>query len=530
MVDMLNAESPPRLRAWGRALSLKRSIVVGIALGILLPALIVGPFLAREIYVREIQARSQTLLHQYASMLEQTMPNPIWYVDAPAAQAFVNSVMLNPDVVRILVEDASLGHLVLAEKPNVPKDSRIQEMRTVVRNGLPIGRITVDMTTAQVEQQFFYTLVRVAAALLVQLVVSCLLLFWLFEGRLMRPLRQLHRDADRLAGGELASPVLAVRDDEIGALAHGMDHMRSQLFAFQSELEQRVQERTQALETANQELLQAMATLKNAQDEIQRTDRLAALGALVAGVAHELNTPIGVCVTVASTLRETSDSFEASLAQGVTRGALSTYVSHNQQGTEILMRSLAQAAELIGGFKQVAVDRTSAQRRVFDLHAMVVETAMTIGISLKHSNHQLLTDVPTGIHMDSYPGPLGQVFSNLIANAVLHAFGPGVAGRVTVSARSCAPQAVELRVQDNGCGITPANLNRIFDPFFTTRLGQGGSGLGLNIVYNLVTVVLGGSIRVESTVNQGTTFVMVLPLTAPNSVTPEPACEHPDRA
>lgn len=518
------------LKAWGSVLqrmrgktwSVKRSIVLGIALGIVLPAMVVGPILAREIYVREIQARSQVLLHQYAAMLEQTMSNPIWYVDAAAAQTFVNSVMLNPDVVRILVEDAALGQLVLEEKAGVSVGSRIRETRPVKRNDMVIGHVTIDIATDQVEIQFFYTLLRLAGALLVQLAMSCFLLIWLFEGRLMRPLRQLRQDANRLAQGDLSVPVLAVRDDEIGALAHGMDHMREQLHVFQSELEQRVQERTLALETANQELLSTMATLRNAQDEIQRTDRLAALGALVAGVAHELNTPIGVCVTVASTLNESSEKFAVAMGGGVTRATLSSYVSHNQQGTEILMRSLAQAAELIGGFKQVAVDRTSAQRRLFDLQAMVVETAMTISISLKHSNHQLQTDVPTGIAMDSYPGPLGQVFSNLVANALLHAFDAQTAGQILLSARLLSGESVELRVQDNGCGISPANLNRIFDPFFTTRLGQGGSGLGLNIVYNLVTVVLGGSIRVESVLGEGTCFVLQLPLVAPHSVNAVP--------
>jgi C4-dicarboxylate-specific signal transduction histidine kinase len=372
-----------------------------------------------------------------------------------------------------------------------------------------------------VQQQFMGKLVTAAVALLMQVLISFGLLFLLFERRLMRPLRQLLGDAKRLSSGQLTAPVAVLRRDEIGALAAGMDTMRenlneqiSHVRELNATLEQRVSERTQSLNTANEELVGAMAELKNAYDEIQRSERLAALGALVAGVAHELNTPIGNCVTVASTLQDITRHFEQTSATGITRSALATFVDNTQHASELLTRNLNVAVELIRSFKQVAVDRTRAQRREFQLDTMVAETLLILSPSFKRSHHTFQVDMPTGIAMTSYPGQLGQILTNLINNAVLHGFADDRPGVIHISARLLSGEAIEVVVADDGVGIPEVNLRRIFDPFFTTRLGQGGSGLGLNIVYNLMKDVLGGTVQVKSTMGSGTQFILVMPRVA----------------
>lgn len=510
---------------WLSALSLKGAIVLGMALGILLPVLAVGPVLAVDTYQREIDARITNLLKQYGTMLAQSMSTPIWHVDLPTAESFVNSLMSNPDVIRVQVEDAALGPFIVAEKPTPPGGKLVQEVRPVLRDGATIGRVTIYMTTTFVQQQFMGKLVTAAAALLLQVLISFGLLFLLFEHRLMRPLRQLLGDAKRLSSGELTKPVTAMRRDEIGALAQGLDTMRENLNEqishvrdLNATLEDRVIERTHSLNTANQELMGAMAALKSAHDEIQRSERLAALGALVAGVAHELNTPIGNCVTVASTLQDISAEFAKASATGITRSALASFVNDTQQASELLTRNLGVAVDLIRSFKQVAVDRTRAQRREFQLDAMVHETLLILSPSLKRSTHHIEVDVPAGIAMTSYPGQLGQVLTNLINNAVLHGYAGRDRGVIRISARLLSDAMVELVVADDGVGVPEANLQRIFDPFFTTRLGQGGSGLGLNIVYNLMKDVLGGSVQVHSTLGVGTRFVLLTPRVAPDSL------------
>jgi len=505
-------------------LSLRKAIVLGIGLGILIPAILLGTVLARDSYEREYEVRVRGPLKQYASMLEQTMPVPLWQVDASSAQSFVNSVMLNPDVVRIVVEDAALGRFVHAEQANVEKRGLLSETRDIRKDGSVIGRVTIEMSSHLMEQEFFRKFLKGGAAILVQLLISFFLLWLLFQRRMMRPLQQLQRDVDRLGEGQLADAVSVARPDELGSLARGVDSMRLRLGELMHEqashnatLEQRVEDRTRQLHSSNQELRTALDDLNTAHAEIQRSDRLAALGSLVAGVAHELNTPIGNSVTVASTIHDLSREFNKKMTLGVTRIALQNYVENNLQASDILLRNLHSAAELIGSFKRVAVDRTSAQRRVFLLDEVIRETLLTIGASIKRNVHDVRMDIPPEIHMDAYPGLLGQIISNLINNAILHGFDGRENGVIDIRARllDTQPAMVELSVNDNGIGIVEANLGRIFDPFFTTKLGQGGSGLGLNIVYNLVSDVLGGSIRVESKLDVGSSFIMQLPLCAP---------------
>ncbi len=503
--------------------SLKTAVVFGISFGILVPALVVGPFLAWERYQRGMEVQVTSLLHQYGDMLQQTLPAPLWQLDTRVGQSIVDAVMSNPNVVKISVEDPALGQILVADNAPMAGGEIVSDSRPINWDGRLIGRVTIAMSTAQVERELFDNMLKVGVALMLQLLVSIILLVLLGESRLMRPLRRLKQNVDRLSSGELSQPVLPVRQDEIGELAQGVDRMRLRLARYIEEirelnydLEKRVIRRTQDLNTANQDLLTAMTTLKSVQAEIQRSERLAALGALVAGVAHELNTPIGTSITVASALRDMSTQLTQALETGLTRSSLTNFVNHTHEASDLLMRNLSTAAHLIGSFKQVAVDRTSAQRRRFSLQQLVLSTLETMGTQRGNSRLEISTDIPTDIEMHSFPGPLGQVLSNLVQNATVHAFDPDAAGKIDIIAQLGNDETVEILFSDNGKGIAPENLARIFDPFFTTRLGQGGSGLGLSIVYTLVRDVLGGQITAENQAGGGARFTLRLPLAAPD--------------
>ena len=328
-----------------------------------------------------------------------------------------------------------------------------------------------------------------------------------------------------LKGGEhaflLSSQSLELPDRQYHILAlMDFQELRAtqlELLALNNSLEQRINERTAELAGRNEELANVLANLQRMQEQLVQADKLSSLGSIVAAVAHELNTPIGNALTVATTLQDLNKDFSQAVEHGLRRSVLDEFQSNCQQAADMLLRNLQRAAELIRSFKGVAVDRTSSQRREFELAEVVQETLLTLAPTLKHQPYQIHCQIPDGIRLDSYPGPLGQILSNLLNNAIVHAFAGRAEGQIDICAEQTDAQHLTLRFSDNGGGIAPENLKRIFDPFFTTRLGQGGSGLGLNIVYNLATGLLGGSIRVDSTLGVGTSFTLEIPLSAPHT-------------
>jgi len=236
---------------------------------------------------------------------------------------------------------------------------------------------------------------------------------------------------------------------------------------------------------------------------------------LVAGVAHELNTPIGNALTTATTLQDAAEELQRHVERGDLRKSyLLDYVSNSIAMHALITRSCERAATLISSFKRVAVDQTSEQRRPFDVRALIEDNVNTLMPSFKTSNVLLEVDVPPHIECDSYPGPLGQVISNLLQNALMHAFGEREEREVRISATREFDR-VRIVVADNGVGMDAQTLPRIFDPFFTTRLGQGGSGLGLAVSQNIMVAVLGGTITVSSQPGSGSRFTLTFPLHAP---------------
>jgi len=272
-----------------------------------------------------------------------------------------------------------------------------------------------------------------------------------------------------------------------------------------------------ALRRANNELKQAYQSLARAQEDLIHHEKLAALGSLVAGIAHELNTPIGNSLMVASTFEAQTGEIREHFSKGenMRRSELVGYLDNACTTTEILMRNLQRAADMVTNFKQVAVDQTSTQRRTFLLSEVVSGNILTLLPSIRRTPFEVVQRVPDELMMDSYPGPLGQVIANLVNNAIMHAFDGRSEGTVELAAEYEKSDWIALHVRDNGNGISNANRERIFDPFFTTKMGVGGSGLGLHIVHSIVSDILGGRITVSSEEGRGTCFTLSLPLEAP---------------
>ena len=259
----------------------------------------------------------------------------------------------------------------------------------------------------------------------------------------------------------------------------------------------------------------AYQRLQDAQLQLVAQAKMAALGSLVAGVAHELNTPLGNSLLIATTLELMVERFyEQCNVQPVRRSDLSVFLESIKESTGLITRGLHNASHLVNSFKQVAADRSNEQRRRFNLQQTGRDIVATVRGRISSEGRQIFLDIPDSIEMDSYPGPLGQVLSNLINNALLHAFTERIGGNMLLSARLLSLEKVEIIFHDDGIGIAPNNLKRIFEPFFTTTMGRGSNGLGLNISYNIVTSILNGEISAASQLGVGTRFTLVLPLTA----------------
>lgn len=312
--------------------------------------------------------------------------------------------------------------------------------------------------------------------------------------------QQSHRSEQDQLGRALTD-----MNNTLQAQAEQLREEQEKLLELNNELEQRVVKRTQDLQTA-------LENVQNAQKQLVEAEKMAALGGLVAGVAHEINTPIGVGVTASSMLDERVKAFSTLLESGqLKKTDLKKFLEGISEISNIILPNLNRAADLIRSFKQIAVDQTSLELREFNVKTYLEEILLSLRPKLKKTKHQLEIICPPDIELYANPGHFSQIITNLIMNALMHAFQEEESGQLTIEAR-VEQNRLYIHFSDNGKGIPKENLSKIFDPFFTTARGKGGSGLGLSVIYNLITQNMGGSIRCESEENQGTNFYFDLPL------------------
>jgi signal transduction histidine kinase len=323
------------------------------------------------------------------------------------------------------------------------------------------------------------------------------------------PLHQIMSAMQAITSGDYDRQVqgTAARD-EVGAMARAVEVFRESAIAKRATEDE--------LRASKEQAEGALLELRAAQQDLIDAERLAALGGLVAGVAHEVNNPIGISLTVASSFARRAEMFEAELKSDtqLRRSQLEDFVRASRDASQQLVANLQRAGELIQSFKQVAVDRSHAERRQFSLGEATDQIIASLRPVLKKAMISLSVDVPDGLVIDGYPGSYGQILTNLFLNAANHAFADGRSGTISITARARGPDDIEIIFADDGAGMTPDVQRQAFDPFFTTRRNEGGTGLGLHIVYNLVTQQLGGRMMLDSRLGQGTTFRIIMPKTA----------------
>lgn len=360
--------------------------------------------------------------------------------------------------------------------------------------------------------------------IVVQIVALDLLILIMMTYALRRfvfhPLKEL-QDALDLAASSSAVETAAItvnQENEFGAVMRSFNRIVERIMG---DLKMRTQAEAVAREEQGK-AQDAYRRLVQTQQTLVESEKLASLGGLVAGVAHEINTPVGISLTTASHLAAITEQIQRELEKGaIKKSDFQHYLHSAQESCALILSNAERAANLIHSFKQVAVDQTSEARRDFQLQDYLQEIITSLKPKFKRTQIMIETDCEPDLLMDSYPGALSQVITNLLVNALTHAFDEGQAGIIKISAHRHENGFVALSIKDNGKGIPTEHMGKIFQPFFTTRRGSGGSGLGLHIVYNIVRQRLGGSIDVASEVGQGTTFSITMPSIAPEIIQKE---------
>jgi signal transduction histidine kinase len=314
----------------------------------------------------------------------------------------------------------------------------------------------------------------------------------------MASIGALQRGADRMDEGDLSTPIVLESRDELSLVADSFNHMGAQL----------------ALRT--DQLHETDSTLNQVQAEFEKEHPLAQLAAVVPAIAHDLNTPISNINLAASSLQQMVIKFQAELAEDkLRRSSLQRFASFMEEGVDIIARAGQRAVSLVGSLKQFSIDQASQRRRSFELDQLLADVLITLAPSLRGAVWKIQNEIPEGLLLDSYPGPLGQVLLNLVQNVALHAFDGRSDGNLQISAQLEDDDHLLMQLRDNGCGMTPETLAQVFTPFFTTKPHAGGSGVGLTYALRLTRDMLGGSLEVQSELGVGTCFTLRLPRVAP---------------
>ena len=290
------------------------------------------------------------------------------------------------------------------------------------------------------------------------------------------------------------------------------DDTEQEVLKLNQELEDKVGKRTEALKESNQELLSTLEKLHQYQGQLVESEKMASLGDMVAGVAHEVNTPIGLGVTASTLLSDRLDEITTAYNDKTLRSSqLKKFLSDGQENIGIIIRNLNRAADLISSFKKVAVDQSNEEDRLFNVKELCNEVLLTLAPQIKNLPHEIIIDCPEELMIYSKPGPINQILINLILNSIIHGFENQEHGEINIHIMPMSEQ-LNIYYKDNGRGIEEKIKNKVFDPFTTTKRGEGGSGLGLHLVYNLVTQALGGTILLDSTLGEGTSFEINFPI------------------
>ena len=406
-------------------------------------------------------------------------------------------------------------------------ENSFEFMHPIVGKTGEIGLLYIRASDDQYQEFLSNTLLR-SSALIFFVILFGSVVAWRFQRIVTDPISALTQFMRRVARtGEYSATIetanireVADLNDSLNTLLKRMQgyvdknhKMEQEYQSLNAGLEEMVSQRTTALKEANQELIQTLEKLHQFQRQIVQNEKMASLGDMVAGVAHEVNTPIGLGVTASTMMLDRLKTLKSDFeTKNLKASAMQKFIAEGEENLNIIYRNLNRAAELISSFKQVAVDQSSENSRVFVLSQLIDEILLSLRPRLKKVKHSIKVECDEELCIESKAGPINQILINLIMNSILHGFDGIESGEIVITCTLSGKRNLKIVYTDNGLGIPEDLRKRIFDPFVTTKRGQGGSGLGMHLVYNLVTQALNGSITVESQPNHGVKFDIIFPI------------------
>lgn len=478
-----------------------------------------------------------TLTSQIASL---AVSDPLWNYNLQGVKTLVDAMFEKRIVASIVVTDLNRGEVYARYEEGEPyQEGHIITKRVgVFTEELQIGWIEIGATDYYLFEDLKH-LLRIRIYDTLMQVVILMILTSIIALSVTRPIKKLENAMVALTNGDYDATIDIDSKDEVGRLAEKFNFMANEiristleLHKFNDALENLVNERTnqlnrtnEMLETAlaeteesqaeliekNDVLLNTLDALEKTREELIQTAKTSLTSQLVAGVAHEINTPVGVSFTTSTYLNHEVDSLLEELNQGkLEKEDFKNALSSIKEAATIIQRNLEHSAVLIENFKEVAVDQSGLRMREFNLGSYVNEVLDNLRASYKRTNHHIEVECEDEIVINSYPGAYSQIITNLLMNSLQHGFKGIDEGHIKIAVLKENNQ-IKLVYSDDGRGIKDEVLPNIFTPFYSTSHGDGGSGLGLSVINNLVTTVLSGKIECQSKPDEGVVFTVSLP-------------------
>jgi|GEM_PF-2754093 len=498
------------------------TILIALFIGLAIPMLFTSIYLQNkyeENLKNELIKKHTELLQTLASGLSR----PMWEFMTDNARDLVTPIFNQEDIVEIKVIDLKfdkkvflkLDKTVLENSAICNNPEFIQLEEKIMLDELKLGIVYLKFSTCTIKQEILQQKQSVWLTMGIQFLVSFLILFLLINSKIITPLKRLTTQSNALAKKELVAPFSWEQEDEIGSLGKSLEHTRVALL----ELFNKEEESKKAIEELNinleylvedrtKKLRNTIDNLEFAQDQLIYSEKMASLGNMVSGIAHEINTPVGIGLTAVTYFQEiTKDITTLYKADNISQLEFEEYLESSGNLADAINKNLVRAADLIGSFKKISVDQSTEESRVFNLHESTKDFISSMYGTLMKTKIKIEFNMDEKIKINGYPGSYVQVLMILVTNSLLHGFEENKEGLIKIDAIQ-EGRKITINYGDNGKGIDKKDIKHIFEPFYTTKRGEGGSGLGMSILYNIIVNNFKGKVKCKSELNKGVLFTI----------------------